>query len=77
LTFLTFDTKKLAKDTLRAISQFGDSIRFVGHDGREYAIVSGKEIPDSGTFVDVTVKIDGVVTAVARYALVLIRISRQ
>ncbi|MFZ1118647.1 MAG: hypothetical protein WB580_17265 [Candidatus Binataceae bacterium] len=77
MTFLTFDRKKLAKDTLSAISQSGDGKKFVGHDGREYAIVSGNEKPDSETFIDVAVKIDGVDQTVARYAIVLIGISRQ
>jgi len=77
LTFLMFDRKKLAKDTLSAISQFSIGKKFVGHDGREYAIVSGDEKPESKTFIDVAVKIDGVDKAVARYAIVLIGISRQ
>jgi hypothetical protein len=77
LTVLTFDRKKLTKDILSAISQCGDGKKFVGHDGREYAIVSGNEKTDSEAFFDVAVKIDGVDKAVARYAIVLIRISPQ
>jgi len=71
-----FDKKKLARDTLAALAQFGAGRKFVGHDGREY-IVRGGEKPASETFIDVAVNIDGVDTAVARYAMVLIRISGQ
>ena len=56
MTFLKFDRKKLAKDTLSAISQSGDGKKFVGHDGREYAIVSRNEKLESETFIDVAVK---------------------
>ena len=75
MNFLTFDRKKLAKDTLSAISQFGAGKKFVGHDGREYAILSGIEKPESKSFIDVAVKVDGEHKAVARYAIVLIGIS--
>jgi hypothetical protein len=71
-----FDKKKLARDTLSAIAHFGAGRKFVGHDGREY-IVRGNPKPESETFIDVAVDIDGVDTAVARYAVVLIRISGQ
>jgi hypothetical protein len=67
LAFLSFDRKRLARDTLSAISQFGAGKKFLGHDGREYAIVSGIE----------KVKVDGVEKAVARYGVVLVRISLQ
>jgi hypothetical protein len=77
LAFLSFDRKRLAQDTLWAISQFGAGKKFVGHDGREYAIVSGIEKPGSESFIDVAVKVDGVEKAVARYGVVLIRISLQ
>jgi len=40
VTSLTFDRKKLARDTLSAISQFGVGRKFIGHGGREHAIVS-------------------------------------
>jgi hypothetical protein len=71
-----FDRKKLARDTLAALAQFGAGRKFVGHDGREY-IVRGREMPTSETFIDVAVTVDGVDTAVARYAMVLIRIAAQ
>jgi excisionase family DNA binding protein len=38
LTVLAFDRKKLAQDTLSAISQFGAGKKDVGHDGQEYAV---------------------------------------
>jgi len=38
LTVLGFDRKKLAQDTLSAISQFSAGEKDVGHDGREYAV---------------------------------------
>jgi hypothetical protein len=38
LTVLAFDRKKLAQDTLSAISQFGASKKDVGHDAPEYAV---------------------------------------
>jgi hypothetical protein len=50
---------------------------FVEHDGREYAIVSGIEKPGSESFIDVAVKVNGVEKAIARYGVVLIRISLQ
>jgi hypothetical protein len=77
LNFLAFDKKAPAKDTLSAISRFGDGKKFVGHDGREYALVSGDKKPESKNFFDVAVNIDGEDKAVARYAIVLIRISSQ
>jgi hypothetical protein len=77
LISLTFDKKKLAKDTLSTISQSGAGKKFVGHDGREYAIVGKKEKRASENFIDVAVNIDGVDKTVARYAIVLIGISQQ
>jgi excisionase family DNA binding protein len=38
LTVLAFDRKKLAHDIPSAISQFGAGKKFVGHDGRQYAV---------------------------------------
>jgi excisionase family DNA binding protein len=38
LTVLAFDRKKLAQDTLSAISQFGAGKKYVVHDGQEYAV---------------------------------------
>jgi excisionase family DNA binding protein len=38
LTVLAFDRKKLAQNTLSAISQFGAGEKDVGHDAREYAV---------------------------------------
>jgi hypothetical protein len=60
-----------------AISRFGAGKKFVGHDGREYAIVSGIEKPGAESIIDVAVKVNGVEKAVARYGVVLIRISLQ
>ena len=53
MTFVSFDRKRLAQDTLSAISQFGACKKFVGHDGREYAVVSGIEKSGSESFIDV------------------------
>jgi hypothetical protein len=75
LNCLRFDRKRLAKDTLSAISQLGVGKKFVGHDGREYAILSGIEKPESKSFIDVAVKVHGEDKAIARYAIVLIGIS--
>lgn len=77
MTSLTFDRKRLARDTLSAISRCGARRQFVGHDGREYAIVGASGKADAKTFIDVVVKTDGVAKAVARYAIVPIGISRQ
>ena len=71
-----FDKKKLARDTLSAIAQCGAGRRFVGHDGREY-VIRGNPKSEPETFIDVAVNVDGVDTTVARYAVVLIRISGQ
>ena len=38
MTVLAFDRKKLAQNTLSAISQFGAGKKDVGHDAREYAV---------------------------------------
>ena len=38
LTVLAFDRKKLAQDTLSAISEFSAGKKFVGHDGQLYAV---------------------------------------
>ena len=38
MTVLAFDRKKLAQDTLSAISQFGAGKKDVGHDARDYAV---------------------------------------
>ena len=77
MAFLSFDTKRLAQDTLSAISQFVAGKKFVGHDGRECAIVSGIEKSGSESFIHVAVKVNGVEKAVARYGVFLIRISLQ
>ena len=76
MAFPAFDKKKLARDTLSAIAQFGAGRKFVGHDGREY-VVRGNPGARSETFIDVATNVGGVDTAVARYAVVLIRISGQ
>ena len=40
-------------------------------------MVSGDRKPEPKSFIDVAVKVDGVEKAVARYGVVLIRISLQ
>jgi hypothetical protein len=74
---LRFERRKLAKDTLSAISRVCIDDRFVGHDGREYVIARRSEKADAKSVVEVTVKIAGVDTPLARYALILIEISGQ
>jgi hypothetical protein len=67
---------KLLDDVVEYLLSNGAGGKFVGHDGRQY-IVRGSEKPQSETFIDVAVNIHGVDTAVARYAVVLIRIAGQ
>ncbi len=69
------DRSKLAKDILWAISRLGDGKKFICHDGREYAIVSGDHKPESKSFIDAAMKVDGEDKAVASYAIVSIGIS--
>jgi hypothetical protein len=69
LTLQAFDRSKLAKDILWTISQLGDGKKFIGHDGRENAIVSGDRKPEPKSFIDVAVKVDGENKAVARYPI--------
>jgi excisionase family DNA binding protein len=38
LPVLAFDRKKLAQDTLSAMSEFSDGKKFVGHDSQLYAV---------------------------------------
>ena len=75
LALQAFDRSKLAKDILWAISQLGDGNKFIGHDSRESAIVSGDHKPESKSFIEAAVKVDGEDKAVARYAILLIWIS--
>jgi hypothetical protein len=75
--YLKFEKRKLAKDTLAAISKVSIDNRFVGHDGREYVIARGSEKAETKNVVEVTVKIAGVDKPLARYALILIEISGQ
>ena len=74
MTFPTFDKKRLAQDALSAVLRCSDGKKFVGHDGRGYAIVCKK--PDSDVVIDVMTSTDGEDERVASYAVVLIRISR-
>jgi hypothetical protein len=75
LGVLTFERRKLAKDTLYAISEFCTDKSFVGNDGREYVIAKGSEKAETKNVVDVTVKVEGADKTLARYALILIDIS--
>jgi hypothetical protein len=75
MSALTFERRTLAKDTLSAISEFSTDKTFVGPDGREYLIAAGCEKAETKNVVDVTVKIEGVDKALARYALLLIDVS--
>jgi hypothetical protein len=77
MSFLRFERRKLAKDTLSAISGVCIDKRFVGHDGRKYLIARGSEKAETKNVVDVTVKIEGMDKPLARYALILIEISGQ
>jgi hypothetical protein len=72
---LTLERRKLAEDTLSAISGFCTDKRFVGDDGRQYLIAKGGEKAETKNVVHLTVKIEGVDKAPARYALLLIDIS--
>jgi hypothetical protein len=74
---LRFERRRLAKDTLSAISRVCIDNKFVGHDGREYVIARGSEKAETKNVVEVTVKIEGVDKPLARYALILIEISGQ
>ena len=75
MSVLTFERRKLAKDTLSAIWGFCTDKKLVGHDGREYVIARGSEKAETKNVVDVTVKIEGVDKALAQYALILIDVS--
>ena len=75
MSVLTFERRKLAKDTLSGIWGFCTDKKFVGHDGREYVIAKGGEKAQTKNVVEVTVKIAGGDKALARYALLLIDIS--
>jgi hypothetical protein len=46
LTLQAFDRSKLAKDILWTIPPLGDGKKFISHDGRENAIVSGDRKPE-------------------------------
>jgi hypothetical protein len=72
---LMFERRKLAKDTLSAIWEFCTDKKFLGHDGREYAIGRGGQKSETKNVLDVTVKIAGGDKALAKYALLLIDIS--
>ena len=72
---LTFERRKLAKDTLSTIWGLCTDKRFVGHDGREYLIAKGGEKVETKNVVEVTVKIAGGDKALAKYAFLLIDIS--
>ena len=75
MSVLTFERRTLARDTLSAISEFSTDKKFVGQDGREYLIARECEKAETKNVVDVTVKIEGVDKALARYALLLIDVS--
>jgi hypothetical protein len=74
---VAFDEKKLGKDVLSVGARLFDGERFVGHDGRQYAIISiNEEEPDSESFIDVVVRNDEGDQVVAKYAIILQQISR-
>ena len=75
MSVLSFERRNLAKDTLSAISEFCTNKKFLGHDGRDYAIARGDQKSETENVVDVTVKIEGSDKPLARYALILIEIS--
>jgi hypothetical protein len=75
MSVLTFERRKLAKDTLSAISGFCTDKRFVGHNGREYVIARGSEKAETKNVIDMIVKIEGSDKPLAKYALLLIDIS--
>jgi hypothetical protein len=66
LTLQAFERSKLAKDILWAISRLGEGKKFIGHDSRECAIVSGDRKPKPKSFIDVAVKVDGEDKAIVR-----------
>ena len=74
---MRFERRKLAKDTLSAVSGVCIDRRFVGHDGRDYVIARESKKAETKNVVEVTVKIEGVDKPLARYALILIEISGQ
>jgi hypothetical protein len=75
MSVLTFERRKLAKDTLSAIWGFCTDKKFVGHDDREYVIARGGEKAETKNVVEVSVKVAGGDKALAKYALLLIDIS--
>jgi len=75
---VAFDEKKFGRDVLSAVSRlFAHGEEFSGHDGRQYVIVGiNKEESESESFIDVVVRLDAGHEVVAKYAMVLQKISR-
>lgn len=73
-----FDEKKLERDVAFAISRlFIDGEEFIGHDGRQYAIVAvNEEEAESESFINVMVKLDDGYEVSAKYVILLQQISR-
>ena len=73
----SIDRRRLAKDTLCAISQFCTGRKFVGHDGTEYSIRGDSDNAEMKYFIELTAKVESMDKAVARYAVVLIGLSER
>jgi len=73
-----FDEKKLERDVAFVISRlFIDGEEFIGHDGRQYAIVAvNEEEAESESFINVMVKLDDGYEVSAKYVILLQQISR-
>jgi hypothetical protein len=74
---VAFDEKKLQGDVASEISRiFAQGQEFSGHDHRQYVIKASNDADsDSEIFIDVLVKLRKEKKTVARYAIVLQRIS--
>lgn len=73
-----YDEKKLERDVASAISRlFIGGEEFIGHDGRQYAIVAvNEEEAESESFINVVVKLDHEYEVLAKYVILLQQISR-
>jgi hypothetical protein len=74
----SFDEKKLERDVAFVISRlFVDGEEFIGHDGRQYAIVAvNEEEAESESFINVMVKLDNGYEVSVKYVILLQQISR-
>jgi hypothetical protein len=75
MSVLTFERRKLAKDTLSAIWGFCTDKKFLGRDGRVYMIGRGGQKSETKNVLEMTVEMEGGNKALAKYALLLIDIS--